>query len=376
MGWSKVTIMSQRQAFIETILQGDSNFSQICRQFGISRKTGYKFLHRYIAEGPEGLSDRSRRPKHSAGRTAPCMEQLLLHQHCIHPAWGARKLKRRLADLGYTGLPAASTVTVILKRHGCITEEKSRKHKAWQRFSAAHPNDLWQMDFKGHFPAREGRCHPLTVLDDHARYCLCIAACRDEQAVTVQSQLIRVFRTYGVPHSMLMDNGPPWGNRSEFPHTVLTVWLMRIGIRVIHSRPRHPQTVGKDERFHRTMCEEILPDCTQQPIAHCQKAFDQWRTVYNYERPHESLDMQVPSKCYRSSNRPFPEKLPEVEYDVNDLQRKVYDKGFISFHNQEYRIGKAFIGQRVALRPACDDGCYDVFFCNQRIASIDAKEHT
>lgn len=373
MSWKEVTILSQRQEFITLALQEGTNFSELCRRFNISRKTGYKFLKRFKEEGGTGLKGQSKRPKHSPGKTSEAIEQLILDFRDKHSAWGGKKLKQRLENMGYTEIPAPSTVTAILKRNGRILAHESEKHKAWQRFEADSPNDLWQMDFKGHFPAKEGRCHPLTVLDDHSRYSLCIAACENERKKTVQPQLIDVFRTYGLPWRILMDNGPPWGNRGEYRYTVFTAWLMRLGIKVSHSRPLHPQTLGKDERFHRTMKAEILADCVDKPLGQCQRLFNRWRTEYNTERPHESLRMDVPASCYRISKRPFPEKLPTVEYELHDEVRKVYDKGkgFISFRGKEYRIGKAFAGQRVAVRPTQKDGVFDVFFCDHKVAKID-----
>lgn len=378
MGWKEVTVMSQRQEFIDFVLQEGSNFSELCRRFKISRKTGYKFLNRYQMEGRQGLRDRSRRPGRSPDRTAFETEQLILNLRRQHESWGGRKLKRRLEDLGHEAIPAASTVAAILKRHGWISKQESRKHTAWKSFEAETPNDLWQMDFKGHFAAKDCRCYPLTVLDDHSRYSLCIAACINERRQTVQEQLTGVFRTYGLPLSMLMDNGAPWGvnRQNPYPYTKFTVWLMKLGVGVIHSRPCHPQTIGKDERFHRTLKAEAIDRCLDKPICHCQAVFDTWRMIYNTQRPHESLDMKTPSCCYRISMRPFPESLPEPEYTSGDMVRKVYDKGFISFKNKEYRISKAFKGERVAVRPAEVDGHFNVFFYNHCITEIDLTIHS
>lgn len=193
MAWKEVTVMSQRLEFVMLSLQKDVNISELCRRFGLSRKTGYKLLKRYREQGEDGLRDRSRRPKHCPQLTAHETEQMILNLRERHPAWGARKLKRRLEDLGHHGLPAISTITAILKRHGLVLPEESQKHQTWQRFEAERANDLWQMDFKGHFAIRGGRCHPLTLLDDHSRYALCIAACPDQRRLTVHNQLTDVF---------------------------------------------------------------------------------------------------------------------------------------------------------------------------------------
>lgn len=371
MGWKEVTIMSQRLEFVTLSQKEGSNISNLCRRFNISRKTGYKFINRYKEEGFQGLYGRSKRPKNNPNTTSQDIEQLILDLRDKHPAWGGRKLKRRLENMGYTRLPAASTIASILRRNGRISDEESKKHKTWQYFEAEKPNDLWQMDFKGHFPVREGRCHPLTILDDHSRYAIGIRACENERKNTVEQHLIEIFQRYGMPYAILVDNGAPWGHASQSQHTKLTVWLMCLRIEVIHSRPNHPQTLGKDERFHRTMRAEVVSRCIDRPISDCQKMFDQWRIIYNAERPHEALKMEVPSSIYQVSIREFPEKVPEIQYGPNDYVRKVMDKGMISFKNKEYHVGHAFIGQHVAVRPTSKDGKFDVFFCHQKIAQID-----
>lgn len=170
-----------------------------------------------------------------------------------------------------------------------------------------------------------------------------------------------------------MDNGKPWGKDIDHKHTSFTVWLMRLDVTVIHSRPYHPQTLGKDERFHRTLKTEVVSDCIGKTIIECQKLFDQWRICYNTERPHESLQMNVPSKCYRMSTRAFPETLPEIEYGPSDHVRKVQDDGCISFKNKAYKISKAFMGERVAVRPTSQDGKYNVYFSHYKIGRIDLR---
>jgi len=375
MPWKEVTLMSLRKEFIMLATDEGANISRLCCQFEISRKTGYKWIHRYRAEGETGLADRSRRPRKSPHKTPKAMEDAVLNVRGDHPAWGGRKIRSRLEALGKVNAPAASTITDILKRNGWIDPEESLKHKAWQRFEADEPNELWQMDFKGHFEAAQGRCHPLTVLDDHSRYSLGLEACQDEKGETVRQCLLDIFRRYGLPKQILVDNGSPWGSDQDHPYTPLTVWLIRLGIGIIHARPYHPQTLGKDERFHRTLKVEILPSCIGQDIVVCQKRFDEWRTVYNLERPHESLDMVVPSSRYRQSPRSYQYKLPPIEYGPDDKVRKVQAGGWISYRNHGYRISKAFKGEYVALRPMNMEGVMNVFFCNQSIAQIDLRIH-
>ncbi len=229
------------------------------------------------------------------------------------------------------------------------------------------------MDFKGHFPLTQGRCHPLTVLDDHSRFALGLAACPDERGATVQERLSILFRCYGLPDRMVMDNGSPWGDDQEHPYTPLTVWLLRLGVAISHGRPYHPQTQGKDERFHRTLTAEVLRRRTFPDLAACQSAFDQWRDVYNLERPHQALAYATPASRYRVSFRPFPEVLPPLEYGPDDLVRRVQDKGEISVRSRIWRVGKAFRGLPVALRPTATDGAWDVVFATRTIAQIDLR---
>jgi transposase InsO family protein len=375
MPWKVVTVMSQRKEFVSFASAEDVNVSELCRRFDISRKTGYKWLERFRAEGDSGIADRSRRPKSISVITPEEVERAIVRVRKRHRSWGGRKICKRLKNLGWQGVPAPSTITDILRRNGLLDPRESSKHQPWQRFEAEAPNDLWQMDFKGHVPVADGRCHPLTVLDDHSRYSLGIQACSNERDQTVRNQLVMIFRRFGMPKRLLMDNGSPWGSANpDARYTALTVWMMRIGIRVVHSRPYHPQTLGKDERFHRTLKAEVLQYCSQLSIAGCQQRFDEWRNIYNYERPHESLLLEVPGSRYRSSNRSYTENLPPIEYGPDDTIRKV-DQGRISFHCRRFRIGKAFNGEYIALRPTNTDGVYDVMFCNHKIDELDVRSH-
>lgn len=372
MPWREVSTMSLRKEFVMLACRENVNVAQLCRRFGISRKTGYKWLVRHKLEGDPGLNDIPRRPRNSPKQTGKTVESLVLSLRDEHPAWGGRKIKRRLEDMGNHGLPAPSTITQILRRHQRLDPNESAKHMPWQRFEHDTPNSLWQMDFKGHFTTRAGRCHPLTALDDHSRYSLCLDACFDERADTVRDRLTRAFRRYGLPERMTMDNGSPWGSDSNHPYTVFTIWLIRMGIKVGHSRPYHPQTQGKDERFHRTMKVEVLKGQTFLDLEHCQRRFDEWRHIYNTQRPHEGIGMSTPASRYTPSPRTFPETLPPIEYGPGDIVRKV-NHCKVYYRGKEFKVGKAFHGQPVALRPACEDGALDVYFCHQRIAKIDLR---
>jgi len=373
MPWNTVSAMSLRREFIMLALTEGCNRRELCRRFGISPKTGYKWLHRYQSGGPDGLQEHSRRPHYSPQRTHEVIEERTLALRRKHPDWGGRKLRRRLLDLGHRDVPAPSTITDILRRHGLLDPATAGQARDYQRFEHPYPNGLWQMDFKGHFALDRGRCHPLTVLDDHSRFNLALRACGNEQGITVQTELTGTFRHYGLPERMLMDNGSPWGNDTASRITPLTVWLMRLGIRVTHSRPYHPQTMGKDERFHRTLKREVLSHTIFHHLDQCQRHFDHWREIYNLERPHEALELDVPVQHYQPSRRTFPESLPSIEYGPGETVRKVQAKGELFYLGKIYRIPKALRGFPVALRPTDQDGIVSICFCHTQVAEIDLR---
>ncbi len=375
MPWKEATSMSLRLEFIHLAELENANISELCRRFGISRKTGYKWIQRYREEGESGLADRSRRPHHSPKRTSAEIEAEVDGVRREHPAWGGRKIKAYLERKGHKQLPSPSTITEILRRNDHIDEEEASEHRPFQRFEMEQPNLLWQMDFKGYFALEEGGyCHPLNVLDDHSRFLLGLKACPNETYQTVQEQLTGIFRCYGLPERMLMDNGSPWGDDANTPHTILTAWLIRLGVQISHGRPYHPQTQGKSERLHRTLQAELLSRYTFPNLTQCQLHFDRWRDIYNFERPHEALEMQSPASRFQSSTRAFPEVLPPILYDTGDIIRKVDKGGKIYFRNRRFRVGKAFRYNPVALRPSQIDGEYEVFFCHLKVAQISLRD--
>ena len=374
MPWTEVSVMSQRLEFVSLAQREGNNMRELCRRFGVSPSTGYKWLRRFSDGGAAAMVDQPRRPHHSPQRTPLEVEQVVLAVRDAHPAWGARKLRAWLLARSHEHLPSPSTITAILQRQGRTDPMEGRKHKTWQRFERQAPNQLWQMDFKGHFPLSTGRCHPLTVLDDHSRFALGLEACPDETAKTVQQRLTTIFRCYGLPDRMVMDNGSPWGSDEDHHYTPLTVWLLRLGIAVSHGRPYHPQTQGKDDRFHRTLKAEVLQGRAFADLTQCQRTFDPWRTLYNLERPHEALGMAVPASRYQVSSRSFPETLPPVEYGPDDLVRRAGDRGRISVFGRDFKVGRAFKGLPVALRPTADDGTFNVFFMTYNIAQINLRQ--
>jgi transposase InsO family protein len=374
MPWKDASLMSLRLEFVTMAAAEGASIRDLCRRYGISPKTAYKWIARHRAAGPDALADRSRRPAHAPGRCPEPIEAAVLRLRDDHPAWGGRKLRARLIATGPPDVPAASTITAILRRHGRLDPERSAAHAPCLRFAHEAPNRLWQMDFQGHFATAGGRCHPLTVLDDHSRFALGLIACGDERDATVRSHLAAVFRRYGLPERILCDNGAPWGTAGMGPrYTALGVWLLRLGIGVGHGRPHHPQTQGKDERFHRTLRAEVLQGRAFTDLADCQRRFDPWRAVYNHERPHEALGLAVPASRYRPSVRPFPEALPSWEYGPSDLVRKVSCDGTISFRGHPLDLGKAFRGERVAVRPTVADGVFGIYFGVHEVAQLDLR---
>lgn len=375
MPWKESTTMSMRKEFIQQANKDGVNISHLCREFGISRKTGYKWLKRDSLEGNKELEDLSRRPHSSPRKTIPEIEELILNVRQEHKTWGARKILKVLENAGYKGLPAASTVTAILKRNQWIDPHETEKHKAFQRFEREKPNELWQMDFKGYFAtAKGGYCHPLTIIDDCSRFLVGLQACPNELASTVQAQLTTIFQRFGLPDCILMDNGSPWGDDRETPYTILGAWLLRLDIAISHGRPYHPQTQGKDERLNRTLKEEVIQQHNMVDLQESQMFFDDWWYTYNYIRPHEALSMDTPATHYQPSSRPFPKILPPVIYDEGEIIRKVDQMGRISYANHSIKVGKAFRYQPVTLRPVDQDGQFNIYYCKQKIAQFDLKK--
>lgn len=345
---------------------------ELCRRFRISAPTGYKWLARYRAGGKEALVDRSRRPGRSPDQYAGEVVEEVLRLHAQW-GWGGRKLRQRLQALGFAEVPAASTCTQILRRSARPAPEAAPV-RAWQRFERQQPNELWQMDHKGDIPTQAGpRCYPLTVLDDHSRFNVVLDAGATRDGPAVQQALQRAFATYGLPEAILCDNAPPWGSAAEVcPYTTFTVWLLRLGVRVLHGRPYHPQTQGKDERFHRTLQRELLSRHTWRDLAHCAREFPPYRHRYNTERPHDALGGHTPCSRYRPSVRALPAALPSLEYAAAVRVQHVRAQGVITFAGQTWYIGRAFAGLPIGLRPSPQaDGQYEVWFAEHRLGLLD-----
>ncbi len=353
-------------------MQNGANISGLCKHYNISRKTGYKWIERYINAGKPGLNDRSKRPKNSPEQTSLRWVEKIIAVREKYPAWGARKIRAVLARTHAEQiLPAHSTIHKILEQGGYIKKtEHAQRH--WQRFEHEAPNHLWQMDFKGHFAHEQGRCHPLTILDDHSRFSVLLKACQHETLEIVKPLLIEVFRRYGLPERINVDNGSPWGSMFECArYTTLSVWLIRTGIKVSYSTPRHPQTNGKDERFHRTLKRELLEPNYFRSIAHIQENFDKWRDIYNLERPHEAIGMKVPAERYQPSYRAYPEVLPSIEYAPEDQVKTVDCRGRICLQGRNIFVGMPFAKEPVAIRPTVKTDVVEFFYVHQKLGEID-----
>lgn len=375
MPWKECDRVSRREEFVRLGTQEAVNIAELCRRFGISRKTGYKWLNRYRQDPAAALRDRSHRPDQLRQPTPQQVETLVLQVRQDHPAWGGRKIRRRLQDQGHPVVPAASTITTILQRHGQIDPAAAGKHRPWQRFERAAPNELWQMDFKGEIRLVDGSyCYPLTVVDDHSRFAVGLRACSNQQTATVQQELIGLFRCYGLPWSILSDNGPPWGvPASPGGWSRLAVWLLRLDVAVHHGRPWHPQTQGKDERFHRTLKVELLQHRSIRDCPDAQRLFDPWRDVYNQIRPHDALGLATPISRYHVSQRAYPETLPAVEYADGEIVRRVRNTGYFVMNGRRCWLGEAFVGQWIAVRPTTVDGLWDVYYSRHRVGQLDVR---
>jgi transposase InsO family protein len=366
--------MDIKREFVDLALREGANRRELCRRFGISPKTGYALLARHAAEGVAAYIPRSTRPVHSPARTALPMEQAVVALRRQHPSWGGRKIARRLNDLGHSGVPTPSTITAILHRHGLICAEASHAAHRWQRFEHDAANALWQIDFKGDFDTAQARCYPLTLLDDHSRFNLALQACPNVATTSVQPHLTRTFQRYGLPLRINADNGAPWGSPRAPGQSLsdLGVWLVRLGIRLSHSAPYHPQTNGKIERFHRSLKAEVIAGSCFADLPQAQKAFERWRGVYNQQRPHDALNLQTPAQRYEPSPRAMPASLPAIEYPGEDTVVMVKWNGEVRFMGHKLRLSNALLKLPVAFRAdPHNDGCFDAYFCHHHLMRLD-----
>ncbi len=344
MPWRTMEVQQQRVEFVTAAKRRRQTFGSLCQEFGISRPTGYLWLHRYEQGGVLGIAEHSRRPRASPRRTAACLEQSVVEVRQRYPDWGARKLRVVLAREGVD--LARNTIHRILLRHDLV-KECDRQGPAVQRFEREQPNQLWQMDFKGPkgWPQRVG---PLSVLDDHSRYLVVLAANGNTDGQPVREQLESAFQECGVPEAMLMDHGVPWwSQQAPSGRTKLSLWLMRQGIRLCWSGIRHPQTQGKVERFHGSLQRALRRRGIPQQCL--QGWLDAYRWEHNHVRPHEALDLRTPASVWRASERRYEPQPARWEYPTGSWVLKVDPQGKIEVQGRKWRISKALCGEWVRL---------------------------
>ena len=358
--------MHQRRLFVKAVLEQKLSVAKLCELFQISRKTGYKWLRRvYGPDGWAGLADRSRRP-HSNSRAVPdAVVCRLVHLRDEHPTWGARKLAAWLAwREPRWDLPAPSTITEILKRHGLVRARRVRRRAPPRTAPLAHAafaNDVWCIDLKGDFVVGDGtRCYPLTVTDACTRTLLCCRAFERTGRVGVQAALERTFHTYGLPKHLRSDNGPPFGTSCSSPLSKLGVWLVKLGVMPEYIDPGKPQQNGRHERMHLTLKQETAQPPSSTMIAQ-QRRFNAFIREYNHERPHEALGQITPAALYAPSPRPFPSRILAPEYSNAHHVHVVGPDGRFRWRNRSMLVGSALAGEPVGVLEV-DDDCWDFYF--------------
>ena len=369
MPWECRTVEDQRKEFAQAAMCC-SNFSSLCREFGITRRTGRKWVERY--ESGETLADRSRRPHRTPTRTAEEVERLVIATRTENPGWGAKTIHNVLMREGHINLPCVKTVNNILNRYGCISPEESQKRQPITRFEKEKCNVMWQTDFKGEFRMGDNNyCYPLTILDDHSRFSLRIAP-RLSTANVVIPAFLEVFREYWIPDSILSDNGAQFAGFKK-GYTQFERWLMDLDILPIHGRIKHPQTQGKIERFHRTMKQELLNHTQIDDIEDAQSKFDIWRDKYNNIRPHEALGMKTPGEVYEPSQRQFVENIKKYEYGGEHHVIKVNSWGYVRFDKWQIYLSETMIDQYIEFRPSPDGETFIACYRNFKIAEFDTE---
>jgi putative transposase len=359
MPWKETCPMDEQMQFVADYLKDHWPVAQLCRQYGISRKTGYKWIDRYETEGWPGVREHSRAPHTCPHRTPVALQERVVQLRRQHPHWGPRKLLHRLAMLEpRTAWPAPSTAGEILKRHGLVATRRVRRRTpaAMQPLqTAVQSNDVWATDFKGWFRTQDGtRMDPLTLSDLASRYLLRCQHVRHTTAAAVQPVFVAAFREFGLPAAIRSDNGPPFASVGLGGLSRLAVWWIRLGIRPERIVPGHPEQNGQHERLHRTLKQATAkPPCRTWRLQ--QRAFEAFRQEYNHERPHEALGMQTPASCYTRSPRAFPRQLPEVEYPSPYRVRRVRSNGEIKWRGRLVFLSEALIGEPVGLQEIDND---------------------
>ena len=348
MPWRSSSVMDVRIEFVVLANAGIKSMSELCREFGISRPTGYRWLNRYReVNSVNGLVEKSRRPHRIPGRTPAAIENRVIELR-VETGWGAKKLSVLLSRVGIS-VPVI-TINRILKRNGLIDTHRTSRPST-MRFERSDPNELWQMDFKGEFRGDDDICYPLSILDDHSRYAVGLIPLRSKNTDDVQCSLVTVFEHYGVPSGMLIDHGSPWWSpHSEHGLTRVTVGLIKQGIRLHFSGFRHPQTQGKVERFHRSIEDKIRHKGRPSQFSGWVSFLRDFRYEYNHIRPHEALDMDIPASRYRPSERAYDPTPREWEYPEGSTVKRVDTTGSISVDGSKYFACRALVGEKVRMQ--------------------------
>jgi putative transposase len=351
--------MSERSRFVIDRLRTEWSMTELCLHYGVSRKTGYKWLDRFIEEGEPGLLDRSSAPLSCRHKTPDHVVEVLLEARKHHPHWGPGKLLALLAkkhpDWPW---PAESTAADILHRHGLVPSRRRRRypgHPGRPETPMTEPNEIWTIDFKGHFRTRDGRyCYPLTVADGYSRYLLGCQAFLSPCHSDTKKTLTSVFREYGLPSIIRSDNGPPFATCALGRLSRLSVWWIHLGIYPELIEPAHPEQNGRHERMHRTLKAEA----TRPPAANRraqQRRFNSFQRTFNQERPHEALGQETPASVYQPSTRPFPERLPPIEYPNHYETRRVSNNGGIRWNSHWVNVSNVLGGEYVGLEEVDND---------------------
>ena len=370
MPWKVHPVPELRTALVHAVRHAGLPVAEAARRFGVSRQAAHTWLARYDAEPDRPLDDRSRRPLHSPGRTPEEVERAVLEAR-DRWGWGPRKLRAVMLRDGLTP-PPTRTIAAILARHGRTQPSPAESAPPPQRFERSVPNELWQMDFKGPIEVARRRVTPLSVLDDHSRYLLCLRPCSDMTHATVRAVLWEVFGEVGLPGSLLCDNAFSNAKSSGVGLTGFEGWLVRLGIHPLHGRPYHPQTQGKVERFHGTLVAEVLPHVRRDTAEHFAADLEAWRPVYNAIRPHEALGDEPPVTRWRPSERKRPDRLPEATYPAGSTLRRVGQVGEIRYRMARILVGRGLTGEPVRVEER--DGQVEVFYCEYRVRCLSAAE--
>ena len=379
MPWKDSSVMDERLRFVARVLEGEP-MSEVCREFGVSRKTGYKLVNRYREEGPLALCDRSRRPVRYANQLPEPVERLIIEARKDKPHWGARKIRELLVRRlnGDVRVPATSTVHAVMDRHGLVKRGRQRrrnKAKGTPLSPGLHPNDLWCADFKGEFKTGNGRyCYPLTVTDHASRRIMACEALESTRELPVIAAFEQLFAERGLPSAIRSDNGLPFASPNGLYNlSRLSVWWLRLGIAIERIKPGHPHENGRHERMHLTLKQQTARPPAANIIAQ-QERFEAFQAEFNTERPHEALAMQCPDQRYTPSSRPY-DGLPELQYPFHDRDVLVTACGRICMHRKKINISTVLAGQRLGIKEV-DNQIWLVSFMTYDLGYIDLEQRT